>query len=170
MSGVWVWLPLAGPIRISTIVAALVIFGVVGIWRRRPLVGLVAMMAWISAFEILYNAAGVVVLHTPLGAFAWEVAALLGWVVAADLLGIRPPWWALVPFLLLSVIWIVTGFHSNLPARSFSLRDEVLNEATKSALAAAYLIASLQSPTLRSQRPLSRLPATKEASLLPRTI
>jgi hypothetical protein len=149
MGGIWLWLPLAGPIRTSTVIAALVIFGVVGIWRQRPLIGLVAVIAWASAFEILYNAAGVVVWHWPLGAFAWQVAALLGWLIAADLLGIRPPWWALVPFVLLGATWILAGFHSNIPGRPLVLWDEVLNEATKSAIAVAYLVAALRCPTAR---------------------
>jgi hypothetical protein len=158
MNGPWFLLPLVGPIRISTVLGAVAIFVAIGIWRRRPLIALVATIAWASTFEILYNGAGVVMWHWPVADFLWQVAALLGWVIAAEVLGVRPPWWGFVPFAVVACIWLLTGFHSNVPndpTRPFVLQDEVLNEVTKSALAVAYLAAAARLPAARANRTLA---------------
>jgi hypothetical protein len=53
----WLVLPIAGPIRISTVAAGVLLVALIA-WRRRDRqLALVALLAWVSAYEILYQAA-----------------------------------------------------------------------------------------------------------------
>ena len=151
MSGPWLWLPLTGPIRISTVLAAVTIAAVI-LWRRRsPLLALVTVMAWASLYEIAFNATGTVLHGWPVAYLAWLAAALGGWLLLSVALGVVPDgrWLAVVGALWL--VWMLAGFDSNAPLgpgpghpAAFSLRDEALNELTKSLLALAYLAGALQ--------------------------
>src|SRR4029079_1980647 len=90
LSGPWLWLPLVGPIRISTAFAAVAIFTVI-LWRQRsPLLALVTVLAWASVFEIAYNATGTLLHGWPLAYLVWLAAALGGWVLLAWRLGVVP--------------------------------------------------------------------------------
>jgi hypothetical protein len=150
----WVLLPIVGPIRVSTLVASIVILVVVLWHRRSPLIALVAVMAWASTYEILFSATGAIVHGWSLGGFVWLSAAVGGWVVLAFVVGVIPTWRWLLPFAVVWLIWILTGFNSNsptvagtpgFPAR-FSVVDEVINELSKSLLALAYVAAALRRP------------------------
>jgi hypothetical protein len=163
VSGPWLWLPLAGPIRISTVVAAIVIVAIV-LWRRRgPLLGLVTVMAWASFFEIAFNATGTVLHGWPVAYLAWLAAALGGWLLLATLLGVVPDGRWLAAVAAVWLIWMFTGFDSNAPSGPgpghpavFSVADEVLNELAKSLLALAYLTGALQRPAATAG-PLGRV-------------
>jgi hypothetical protein len=155
----WIWLPLVGPIRVSTVLAGLAIVAVI-LWRRRaPLVALVALLAWASAYEILYSATGTAMHGWPAGSFVWMTAAVGGWVVLSQVLGIVPDWRLLLAMALVWVLWILTGFNSNAPSsagtngfsQGFSLSSEIFNELSKTILALAYLAGALNSPAHAKQ-------------------
>jgi len=151
LSGPWLWLPLVGPIRISTVLAAMGIVALI-LWRRRsPLLALVTSMAWASVFEIAFNATGTVLHGWPLSYLAWLSAALGGWVLVSALLGVLPNRWLLIAVAAVWAVWIAAGFDSNAPSgpgpghpSSFSVTSEVLNELTKSLLALAYVVGALR--------------------------
>jgi len=160
LSGPWLWLPLAGPIRISTVVAAVAIVAVI-LWRRRsPLLALVTLMAWASVFEIAFQATGAVLHGWPAADLVWLAAALGGWILLSVLLDVLPNRWLLLATAAVWVVWAVSGFESNAPLSSgpghpatFNLANEALNELTKSLLALAYLAGALQRPVAAPRRP-----------------
>lgn len=153
MSGPWLWLPLVGPIRTSTVLAAVAIAAVI-LWRRlSPLLALVTVLAWASVFEIAYNATGSVLHGWPLPYLAWLTAALGGWVFLSALLGVYPNRWLLAVTAIVWVVWMASGFESNAPLGSgpghpatFNLGSEVMNELAKSLLGLAYLVGALRRP------------------------
>ena len=145
MRGVWFLLPLLGPVRISTVLGAILLFGVVAYVRRDLFLALVTTAAWASTFEIICNLVGVVSSHWPLDTWAWTTAALAGWVLLSWRLGARPDWRIVGFFALIMAAWVALGFHSNVPDdHMFSLRDEVLNEIAKSSLGLAYLVGAVR--------------------------
>jgi hypothetical protein len=140
----WGWqfptLPLGLEIRTSTLVMAALVFGVVS-WRTRsPWRGFVAQSAWISAYEILY--VGTQVALGEVAPLWWFPASgMLGWVVLAAWMGHRPSRIWIAVFTALWIAWILAGFHANDHGLRppFSVSQEVLNVATKTALGFAYL-------------------------------
>ncbi len=152
MSAPWLILPDLGAIRISTIVAA-VVMGAVILWRRRSiLLAVVAVLAWAAAYEIAFTALGTVMHGWPVGYLLWLTAALAGWMILAAVMHLVPDRWFLLATGAATLVWIATGFHANSPTlgdgagfdRAFSLTDETLNELTKTLLAAAYLVGALR--------------------------
>lgn len=152
----WIWLPVVGPIRISTVLAGLVIVVAI-IWRRRaPLSALIALLAWASAYEILYSATGTAIHGWPAAGFVWMTAAVGGWVVLSQVRGIVPDWRLVLAMALVWGLWVATGFNSNAPSvagtpgfpKDFSVASEILNELTKTLLALAYLVGALRSRRL----------------------
>jgi hypothetical protein len=150
----WIWLPLVGPIRVSTVLAGLMIVAVI-LWRRRaPLAAVIALMAWASAYEILYSATGTAMHQWPAGSFIWMTAAVGGWVILCQVWGIVPDWRLLLAVAFVWVLWILTGFNSNVPTaagtsslpKGFSVSSEIFNELSKTLLALAYLAGALTSP------------------------
>src|SRR5258708_19417056 len=126
MSGVWVVFPFVGPIRLSTVLAFIATVAILTWFRRSLLVGLVAGMGWVSAFEIVYQAAGTFYgRHDAMHLF-YLTFSMSGWVVAAYVAGIRPHPWLLVGWALLFLGWIPFRFPSNLYAhpRHFSLPQQ----------------------------------------------
>ena len=145
MSGVWLQLPF-GPIRTSTVVTALVLFISVAVVRRDLLRPVVVVVAWTGFFEILYQAVGIIGFHWPLSNFVWEAGALAGWIILAGVLGFWPDWQVSLLFVALMLVWIASGYHYNVAGQSapINARDEILNEASKTALAVAYLVGALR--------------------------
>ncbi|GAC1637402.1 MAG: hypothetical protein NVS9B11_00280 [Candidatus Dormibacteraceae bacterium] len=145
MSGVWVLFPFIPPIRLSTVIAFVATLAILAWFRRSPLLAVVAGMAWLSAFEIVYMAVGTIYgRHDALHLF-FLTFSMSGWVVAAYVAGIRPhPAW-LGAWGLLFLGWIAFGFHPNLIERpdQFSLAQELFNVATKDGLAAIFVIGGL---------------------------
>lgn len=159
MSGVWLWLPGLGPIRTSSVLAAVLIFGVVT-WKRGPLRGWTTYVAWASVFEILYHVVGIVGYHWPPANFVWMTGALAGWIILAAVLGIWPDWRIALVFGGLMALWIATGFHYNVPGQTTPINvwDEIINEAAKTTLGLAYLVGALRAPriTTRPETPDGR--------------
>lgn len=160
----WVWLPVAGPIRISTVLMSLVLVAVIA-WRRRSSsTAVIAVMAWLSTYEILYQATGVVIHGWSLEYFLWMSAAVGGWVALSVLSGMAPDRWLLLATALVWMLWIVTGFNSNSPTvagppgfpKDFSVLGEILNELTKTLLALAYLVGGLR-PSRRPAHPVDSI-------------
>jgi hypothetical protein len=147
VAGVWVWIPAAGPIRVSTVLCAAIMFIVVSVLRRDLLAGVVAVLAWTSVFETVYHVVGIVGYHWPTANFVWGTAAVAGWVILAWRMEIRPEWRLSVVFVLSMAVWIAAGFHYNVAGQGqpINVRDEVLNEFAKSSLALAYLVGSVRS-------------------------
>ena len=145
MNADWLWLPI-GSIRTSTLISAVVLFLAIVIARRDPLRGVVAVVAWTALFEIVYQAVGIVGFHWAVGNWIWETGALAGWLILASVLGISPDWRVMILFIVLMAVWIATGYHYNVAGQisPINVRDELLNEASKSALALAYLIGALR--------------------------
>jgi hypothetical protein len=146
VSGVWLWLPMVGPIRISTVIGAAVVFALIAIVKRDPLGGVVVVVAWTSVFETAYHVVGIVGYHWPLANFVWGTAAVAGWVILAAVLGYWPDWRLSVVFVLAMALWIAFGFHYNVPGQTapLNVRDEILNEVAKSSLGLAYLVGALR--------------------------
>ena len=141
----WPWLVVpAGHVRASTL-ALTVLIALVVVWRtRRTLLAAVAVMAWLSAFEIAWQTAQAAFGRIPMSEEFWFVAAVVGWVVLAHHLGIRPDPLLTGLFVAGFAVWVALGFHSNWPDQPFSLRDEATNELTKTALGVAYLLGALR--------------------------
>jgi len=108
-------------------------------------------MAWLSAYEILFQVTGAVVHGWSLSNLAWMTAAVGGWVALAFAMGIVPDLRLLVLVVVVWSIWILAGFDSNSPTVAgtsgfpvrFSMSDEILNELSKSLLGLAYLVGAL---------------------------
>jgi hypothetical protein len=153
----WIWSPLPGSVRWSTVATGAVLFATV-LWQTRRPVGAVAVtMAWLCGFEILYQATGAVVHRWSLGTLTLTVAGTGGWLLLAYLLGVRPNRALTVVVVAVWIIWIALGFESNMPDRIipgaatvWSWRDELLNVGTKTLLALALLTAA---PSMRVAEP-----------------
>jgi hypothetical protein len=153
--------PGLGPIRVSTIVSAVVIAAVVT-WRRRsPLTALITVMAWASVYEVGFVALGTILHGWTPGYLAWLAAALAGWILLAQVWGVVPDVRLLLVTAVLTLAWIATGFVANSPtvsgpgfAGTFSPWDEALNEGTKTLLGLSYLVGALR------RRPFHRGPAS----------
>ena len=143
---VWFVFPVAGHVRISTVLTAAAVLLVVWATTRKPILAVVAVFGWLSAYEILFNGIGVVFERWPVNTWDWVAASLMGWVVASWLAGVRPAWPFVVVFSVGMIVWVLTGYHSNVPTgRPWSTEGEVLNEITKTALAIGFLLGALRS-------------------------
>jgi SAM-dependent methyltransferase len=145
MSGVWLIFPFVGAIRLSTVLAFLATMVILGLARRSLLVGVIAGMAWVSAFEIVFQVAGAFE-----GRYDWLhifylTFSLTGWVVAAHVAGIRPHPLLLLAWGLAFLGWIAFGLHPNRYAEPgrFSISQEIFNVLTKDGLAAIYIAGGL---------------------------
>jgi hypothetical protein len=145
MSGVWLVFPFIGAIRLSTVLAFIATLVIVAWFRRSLLVAFVTGMAWVSAFEIAYQAVGTVYgRHDALHLF-FLTFSMSGWVVAAYVAGVRPHPGLLLAWGVVFLGWIASGFQPNLydhPA-TFSPVQEAFNMAAKEGLAAIYVIGAL---------------------------
>jgi hypothetical protein len=105
----------------------------------------VTVVAWSALFEIVYQAVGIVGFHWAAGNWVWETGALAGWLILAGALGVWPDWRLLPLFVALMGLWIASGYHYNVAGQTapINVRDELLNEASKGALALAYLVGAL---------------------------
>jgi hypothetical protein len=145
MSGVWLVFPFIPAIRLSTVLAFIATLVIVAWYRRSPLVALVAGMAWVSAFEIAYQAVGTLYgRHDVLHLF-FLTFSMSGWVVAAHVAGIRPHPALLLAWAVVFLGWIASGFQPNLYDHpgTFSVVQEAFNMATKEGLAAIYVVGTL---------------------------
>ena len=134
-------------VRLSTWVAAAA-FLALAAYRRdcRPLL---AAVAWIWGFEIVFQLTSIAAEHHDA-----SVAGRLGYIlvgvpiIVCVTAWIRPDGWLLAAAATCFVVWIATGFHVNEHTMaSFDPIGEGLNEAAKTLLAVAYLL-----PLWRSRR------------------
>jgi SAM-dependent methyltransferase len=142
MSDIWLIFPFIGAIRISTVVAFLATVVILAMFRRSLLVGVIGGMAWVSAFEIVFQVVGASQGHVTWLHVFYLTFSLSGWVVAAHLAGIRPHPALLVAWGLVFLAWIAFGFHPNryLDHGPISAGQEIFNVLTKDGLAVIYVI------------------------------
>jgi hypothetical protein len=139
-----------GVVRLSTVIVTAVVLAVVT-WRtRRPLLAVLAVLGWLSAFEIAWELSRVAFRQDSLRNALWFSLAVAGWVVAAELARIRPEPRLAGLFALTFVLWLATGFGLNWLGQPVSVRDELLNEVSKTALGAAYLVGALRARSASS--------------------
>jgi glucan phosphoethanolaminetransferase (alkaline phosphatase superfamily) len=136
----WVSLPVLGGIRVSTLIAAGLIL-VIASWRAGFLYAVITVLAWSSAYEILYAATATAIHHLSLSLLAWLTLALTGWVLLGWVANIRPERWQTLAFGVVWVGWILSGFHANEynVTVHFDYVAEAFNVLTKTILATAYL-------------------------------
>jgi hypothetical protein len=142
---IWVWLPLLGPTRWTTVLAFLACI-VVAWYRFGPWRGVLAGIAGISTFEIVFSATGTVVHHWPLAPLLWQSGALVAWPVLAWREQVRPSRELLVAFALLWLAWMAEGFQFNVPAhgpQAPNLPAELLNASTKTLMVMAWALPSV---------------------------
>ncbi len=165
MSGVWLVFPFIGAIRLSTVLAFIATLVIVAWFRRSLVVALVAGMAWVSAFEIVYQAVGTVYgRHDALHLF-FLTFSMSGWVVAAHVAGIRPHPGLLLAWGVVFLGWIASGFQPNLYDHpgTFSLVQEAFNMAAKEGLAAIYVIGAVAPFRFKARAPAPKLPSPAPA-------
>jgi hypothetical protein len=133
-----------GVVRLSTVLVAIVVLAVVAWTTRRPLLAVLAVLAWLSAFEIVWELARVPFGQDSLRNALWFSLAVAGWVAAAELAKIRPEARLTGLFALTFAVWLVTGFGLNWVGGPLSVRDELLNGVSKTALGAAYMVGALR--------------------------
>lgn len=138
--------------RWSTFLTAVVVLLLIGVVRRRPDLAVVAVVAWTGGFEVVYRFWDIVRWHEwwAWNSWFWEAAALVGWVVLAHVIGIRPsPFWLTVT-LACFAIWISTGYTYNYTGQTypFQVLPEIENVAAKTAWATAYLVGAWRVQTV----------------------
>jgi hypothetical protein len=136
-------------VRWTSLAMLAVVLVVVSVVRRRPLLGLVAAMGWLVAFEIPYEATDILVRHRSgvhLTSWASWLLTVAGWPFAAHLAGIRPHWRWVAASAAIFAVWIATGFQHNDPGQTGPVTwlPEALNVGSKSALGVAYLLGALR--------------------------
>ncbi len=155
--------------RWTTLVTGIVILAVIGLVRRRPDLAIVSVVAWAGGFELTYGVLDTLYWHpgdrVKWVAEAWQAGALVGWVLLAHKMGIRPsPAWVAVTVIALAV-WLTTipgvtsGFVSNAPQAGQTgpllVVPEIENVVAKTAWAIAYAVGAwrVETPPLwRSAR------------------
>lgn len=134
-------------IRTST-VAFGVLLVAFGAFRRQPLQGQLAALAWVFGFEIAWEITGYWASGGRLaGAPGWLVVGAAALIMAWEA-NVQVEWRWFAVTAVLWLIWVATGFHYNMAGdRQINWGSELINEATKTAWALAYLW-----PFLRSSR------------------
>lgn len=127
-------------VRLSTWVAFCVF--VLLARRRRDRTPLLAGAAWLAGFEATFQVASLTAQH-PLPAWKWGPFFLIALGLVVVLLtarrGIRPNPALMILAAAFWLGWIATGFHVNVHSGvAFNSLSEALNEAAKTAWAAAY--------------------------------
>jgi len=145
----WVYSPVMGG-RWSTVLTWAALLVVVSWQTRNPARGLVLAMAWLSGYEILYQATGSILHGWSRQTLAFTITGTTGWLIAAYLFGFRPEWRTLSLLAMLWVAWIAGGYNSNMADRiipganwHWSWSDELLNVSTKTMLAIALGLGAL---------------------------
>ena len=147
--------------RWTTLATGIVILVVIGLVRRRPDMAIVSAVAWAGGFELTYGIVDTLYWHpadvAKWNAEAWQAAALIGWVLLAHAMGIRPsPPWVAVTVISFAV-WMSTipgmtnGFISNSPQAGQTgpllVLPEIENVVTKTAWAMSYAVGAWHTRT-----------------------
>jgi hypothetical protein len=152
----WVNLPLLGGIRASTLIAGALIL-VIASWRAGFPYAVITVLAWSSAYEILFAATDTAFHRLSPSLLAWLALALTGWVWLGWITNIRPELWQTLVFGVLWVGWILSGFHAN--QYNVTVHPDFVAEAynvlTKTILASAYLTGTLIAASENRLRPLA---------------
>lgn len=143
--------------RWTTLVLAVVLLSLIGAWKRRPGVAVIAVLAWVGGFEVMFRALDILRWHEwwALSGWGWEAAALGGWVVAAHLIGIRPSSVWIAVTVVAFAVWWATGYDYNLPQtatgqhQTIRLWPEIENVTAKTGWGIAYLTGALRLPDRR---------------------
>src|SRR2546430_9881947 len=98
--------------RWTTLATGIAILVAIGVVRRRPDLAIVSAVAWAGGFEATYGILDTLYWHpgdlVKWTAEAWQTAALVGWVLLAHRMGIRPaPAWVAVTVIAFAV-WLTT--------------------------------------------------------------
>ena len=148
LEGVWLVLPL-GTARVSTWVTIVLCFaGVIALQGRINLKSLyfafLAVFFFMGLFELVWFYLAVAL--RGFGPRIYEFAALFGWILLGirEVFHVRPPRISVLfysLFVILLALWVATGFQFNdLGNPTFSVVGEVLNVASKAAIAAGYAL------------------------------
>lgn len=145
----WIWSPLDHA-RWTTVLVAMAILVITTLKTRQPHRALIATVAWLAAYEIVWQAFDVL-MHpatspTTLERYLWFVAALIAWPMLAHAIGIRPNAALVAITAGTFALWLATGFDYNWYGQPKSLQvgPEVLNVLSKTALAGAYLLGAIR--------------------------
>jgi len=140
--------------RWTTLATGVAMLVVIGLVKRRPDLAVVSAVAWAGGFELTYGIADTLYWHPQDAsrwiAEAWQAAALIGWVLLAHAIGIRPsPAWVAVTVIAMAV-WMTTipgvtsGFIYNAPQAGQTgpllLVPEIENVVCKTSWAIAYAV------------------------------
>jgi hypothetical protein len=140
--------------RWTTLVTGIAILAVIGLVKRRPDLAIVSAVAWAGGFELTYGTIDTLYWHpadrAKWTAEAWQAMALVGWVLLAHAMGIRPsPAWVAVTVIAFAV-WLTTfpgltnGFVSNAPQAGQTgqlyVVPEIENVVAKTAWAISYAV------------------------------
>jgi len=162
VSDIWLIFPFIGAIRISTVPAFVATVAILTVVRRSLLVGVIGGMAWVSAFEIVFQLVGAFEGHVTWLHVFYLTFSISGWVVAAYVAGIRPHPALVLAWGLVFLGWIAFGFHPNryLDHAQLSVGQEIFNVLTKDGLAAIYVIGGI-APFRWSRRPKPQAPSNR---------
>src|SRR5260370_40243287 len=121
--------------RTSTVVMAALLL-LVGVIRRRRLHGVLAALAWIAGFEAAWQ---FTIYHFAGRRIGWPIPGSVAVVAVVSLfVGVEWRWLVLVGALWL--VWMLSGFHYNVPTdQHIDWWAEFLNETSKTAWGLAYL-------------------------------
>lgn len=122
------------------------------------------MISWLAGFEAAYQLAAMI-LHTPktvpfIGPISISLlVAAPSLAIAASVLGARPNRWLLAAAISVFLAWLASGFHVNATTAITSVSGEVLNDASKTLWAFAYLVPLLRIKVSRKAVPMQNLNA-----------
>ena len=142
--------------RWTSLATAVAMLAVIGVWKRRPFIAAVAVLAWASGFELTYRLVDILRWHEwwAWAGWVWEASALAGWPLAAYVFRIRPsPAW-MAAVVLAFAVWWLSGYDYNLPqtaaGRGQPIRwvSEIENVLAKTTWAMAYLTAAVTAPNV----------------------
>jgi ubiquinone/menaquinone biosynthesis C-methylase UbiE len=159
MSGIWLIFPFIGAIRVSTVLAFVATLVILTWVRRSLLAGVLGGMAWVGAFEIVFQLVGAIEGRVTWLHLFYLTFSLSGWVVAAHVIGIRPHPALLLVWGSVFLAWVAFGFHPNryLDHGQISAGQEIFNVLTKDGLAAIYIVGGI-APFRRTKRPTRPAP------------
>lgn len=145
------WIESPWGVRWSSLATLAVIVLVVSVVKRRPVLGAVAAMGWLIAFEIPYELTDMLVRHQPgahLTGWAFWLLTVSGWIGWAWALGVRPDWRWVEISAVIFLGWIASGFQHNDPGQHSPVMiwPEVMNVGSKTALGIAFLLGALRLP------------------------
>ncbi len=137
----WIEFGVIGSVRISTLLTAIGVFIYVFFRTKKFFMAAIAVMAWISLFEIVFVITDSIMHSVPWRGTFWIVVALAAYPILAHTQGVRPNWILILIFLSIWCLWIFMGFEYNSYNQPiFISMDEFMNVISKTTLAIAYAL------------------------------